>query len=82
MVIGLLAGFIWYFFPVISKKLPFLSPKKELKQVSTNATSVESVKKIDLEDVKQYFVDNEKVGKILVIQGRAVNKFKKNQRNL
>ncbi|WP_461834735.1 DUF3426 domain-containing protein [Desulfothermus sp.] len=77
VVVILISGIIWYFYPTISKKIPFLSHKKELKQISHNATKVESVKKINLEDIKQYFVDNEKIGKILVIEGRAVNKFEK-----
>lgn len=77
VVIILISGTVGYFYPLISKKIPFLSHKKGLKQISTNATKIESVKKIDLKDIKQYVVDNERIGKILVIEGRAVNRFDK-----
>ena len=38
------------------------------------------VKDVVLEDVKQYFVENEKIGKLLVIEGKAVNKSKVSKR--
>ncbi len=34
------------------------------------------LKDVFLEDVKQYFVDNEKIGKLLVIEGKVVNRSK------
>ncbi len=79
LFLGVVAGVgLWHFYPSISEKLPFLSKSKtKLKKISSNATSVEAVKKISIEDVKQYFVKNEKIGNILVIEGRAVNNFDK-----
>jgi predicted Zn finger-like uncharacterized protein len=82
VVVVILIGFIVYrFYPIISKNIPFLSSRSELKQIkqqtTTNATSIESIKNIVIEDIKQYIVENEKEGKILVIEGRAVNKFDK-----
>lgn len=35
----------------------------------------EAVRNIELSDVRQYYVDNEKAGRILVIEGKAVNRF-------
>ncbi len=35
----------------------------------------EQVKKISLESIKQYYVDNDKAGRLFVIQGKAVNLF-------
>ena len=38
---------------------------------------VDKVKNISLEDVRQYFVTNEKIGNIFVLEGKAVNRFNK-----
>ena len=37
----------------------------------------ERVRKIELKNVKQYYVPNEKVGNLFVVEGKAVNKFSK-----
>ncbi|XXJ18154.1 DUF3426 domain-containing protein [Desulfovibrio caledoniensis] len=37
----------------------------------------ERVRKIELKNVKQYYVANEKVGNLFVVEGKAVNKFSK-----
>ncbi|MGE9986259.1 zinc-ribbon and DUF3426 domain-containing protein [Desulfovibrio sp. SGI.169] len=48
------------------------------RQVKAPPTEQELAKKIELltmRNVRQYYVDNEKVGKVFVIEGRVVNEF-------
>ncbi len=48
------------------------------RQVETPPTEQELAKKVELltmRNVRQYYVDNEKVGKVFVIEGRVVNEF-------
>lgn len=49
-----------------------------VRQVKAPPTEQELAKKIELltmRNVRQYYVDNEKVGKVFVIEGRVVNEF-------
>ena len=49
-----------------------------VRQVETPPTEQERAKKVELltmRNVRQYYVDNEKVGKVFVIEGRVVNEF-------
>jgi len=41
------------------------------------ADMTEQVKNIYLEGIRQYYVDNDKVGRIFVVEGKAVNQFDK-----
>ncbi len=76
-IVIVLFGLIgWNYYPQIKNKLPFFQSKSKIKQKNTGS-SIESIKNIVIQDVKQYFVDNEKEGKILVIEGKVVNKFNK-----
>lgn len=62
----------------LKSKIPYISTKNEIKQRPQNATNnIDAVKYISLEDIKQYMVENDKIGKILVIEGKAVNNFNK-----
>ncbi len=81
MLVGMICGLIlmgiagWYLYPMVSGY--FSKKQKNTSQSSTNSTgtSLDAIKKIALEDVKQYFVKNDMVGNLLVIQGKAVNHF-------
>jgi len=54
--------------------LPWLAPKPTSQEVPP-ARSSEEVARIVLENVRQYFVTNEKAGQLFVIEGLAVNRF-------
>ncbi|WP_272698980.1 DUF3426 domain-containing protein [Desulfovibrio sp. Fe33] len=45
--------------------------------VAPGESPAERVRKIELKNVKQYYVANEKVGNLFVVEGKAVNKFSK-----
>lgn len=64
-------------FTDLKSKIPFLTSPSKIKQKSEqNATlPLDVVKEISLEELKQYTVENDKIGKILVIEGKAVNNF-------
>ncbi len=66
----------WILYPHLIKYLP--SHKKTPAPSSNSTTSsLSEIKKIGLEDIKQYMVENDLIGKLLVIQGKAVNHFDK-----
>ncbi len=83
LIVGIICGFIlmgvagWYLYPMVSKYFPKKEKKINQTTAASNGTSLDAIKKIALEDVKQYFVKNDIVGKLLVIQGKAVNHFNK-----
>ncbi|BDV01361.1 hypothetical protein TDMWS_14460 [Thermodesulfomicrobium sp. WS] len=56
--------------------IPWLAPKPSA-EVSTTRPGAftEEVARIVLENVRQYFVNNEKEGQLFVIEGQAVNRF-------
>ncbi len=64
------AGYI--FFPQIKAKF---FPEKKGEVGLSQKQIEEKVKNISLENVKQYFVNNSKIGELFVIEGEAVNKF-------
>ncbi len=67
-----LVGFGYYFFmPTLQKDAAKDQKAEETEQVITT----EQIKDFSLENVKQYYVDNEKVGKLFVVQGKVVNNF-------
>jgi len=78
MIMGLVAllvlgGLAYYF-------LPQFMGREEPEQVAApegteEVITTEQIKNFSLEDVKQYYVDNEKVGKLFVVQGKVVNNF-------
>ena len=59
------------------KKLKILKKEEKLKEKQKEKIDVEKVKNISLEDVRQYFVTNEKIGNLFVVEGKAVNRFNK-----
>jgi len=44
-------------------------------ETAPGESPAERVRKIELKNVKQYYVPNEKVGNLFVVEGKAVNKF-------
>ncbi len=73
MLLVLLAAAGYFFLPWFMDK-----DKDEVKQPAEATEAVittEQIKNFALEDVKQYYVDNEKVGKLFVVQGKVVNNF-------
>ena len=44
-------------------------------EVAPGESPADRVRKIELKNVKQYYVANEKVGNLFVVEGKAVNKF-------
>lgn len=56
--------------------IPWLAPKPGAEVALTPpGASSEEVARIVLENVRQYFVNNEKEGQLFVIEGQAVNRF-------
>lgn len=74
--VGLLLGLavLYYMAPGLFGK--FLSLGKSGPDEKTEAFSTDQIKDFALKDVTQYYVDNEKVGKLFVVQGKVVNNFK------
>jgi hypothetical protein len=79
LLLALLAAAAYYFFPQVQ---PFLPPwvNQRLAAVGGEQPKLQKnenagVESISLIDVRQYFVSNDKVGQLFVIEGRAVNGF-------
>ncbi len=74
------AAFAVYFFvPSVSGLVDgMLNKEKGEEEVLENKEMQKAaIENIHLENVRQYFVSNEKVGQIFVIEGKAVNRFEK-----
>ncbi len=66
----------YFLFPGLVSDLPFVRGGESGSDLSQKAVAdIEEVKDIALQDVRQYFVNNEKVGELFVIEGSAVNNF-------
>ncbi len=71
----------WFGYPLVQEFLQKSAPKQEepVKGDPASApqpvTNKELVEKIILEDVRQYFVENEKTGQLFVVEGKVVNGF-------
>lgn len=77
MVMGLVAllvvgGLAYYFLPLF---MGGEEPEEEQPAETEQVITTEQIKNFALEDVKQYYVDNEKIGKLFVVQGKVVNNF-------
>ncbi|EGB15714.1 MJ0042 family finger-like protein [Pseudodesulfovibrio mercurii] len=61
------------------KNVPFVgqmfTEKPGGEEAAPGESPAERVRKIELKNVKQYYVANEKVGNLFVVEGKAVNKF-------
>jgi len=72
--LALAGGGVYFLAPgLVGKYLPF---GKSAGEEKPEAFSTDLIKDFALKDVTQYFVDNEKAGKLFVIQGKVVNNFK------
>lgn len=70
-----LAG-VWQFAPqYLNLRLPGAGTGQGDQPAVPAAELAEQVKKISLEGIKQYYVENDKAGRLFVIQGKAVNLF-------
>ena len=72
LLLLLAGGYVYY--PQLKASLPFLggtSLPTSLSQKQDDALS--DLSQITFTDVRQYMVDNEKIGKLLIIEGKAVN---------
>lgn len=78
ILVVLLVGGGYFLLPQLQQILPFLdsAPDKE-EPVQKEAAPEAEVKDIELQNVRQYFVNNEKIGELFVIEGKAVNNFSK-----
>ena len=77
-----LAGIIvtgYFFYPQLKEALPFLAGEQQI-QTDVNqkqgkgGSKDKDVQEIALRNVRQYMVENEKIGQLLVIEGKAENK--------
>jgi predicted Zn finger-like uncharacterized protein len=78
LLLIMLIGGAFFLFPKLQGVLPFLdSAQEKEKPAQVEATPEAEVKDIELQNVRQYFVNNEKIGELFVIEGKAVNNFSK-----
>ncbi len=76
LVLGLIGGAAWFFKVFEAERGGPAAPAKPASSAPTAAESAaEAVKNISLENVRQYYVNNEKIGQLFVIEGKAVNNF-------
>ncbi|ACV68154.1 DUF3426 domain-containing protein [Desulfohalobium retbaense] len=74
LLILVLAGAGWYYWGGL-QGVPFLPGDQNPQQTAVTPPTDAELSKIELRDVRQYFVDNEKLGDLFVIEGKAVNTF-------
>jgi predicted Zn finger-like uncharacterized protein len=73
LVVALGAG-AYVLYPAWMHWIPFLDAGQSQQTVpQKEETSRSAIKNIELRDVSQYMVQNEKIGRLLVIEGKAVN---------
>ncbi|MDQ7032264.1 MAG: DUF3426 domain-containing protein [Desulfonauticus sp.] len=73
LVLFAIGGSAYFFFPQIKS---FIVPNSQKKNSNLEKKlQEEKVKNIALENVKQYFVKNIKIGELFVIEGEAINRF-------
>ncbi len=73
MLLVLLGAAAYYFLPqLMEKKAEIVTEEGD---TAESVITTEQVKNFSLEEVKQYYVDNDKIGKLFVVQGKVVNNF-------
>ncbi len=73
LLIVLLAAGYWSF-PQLKSRLPFFGEGSQPSSLSRKTGApLNDLSQITFTDVRQYLVDNEKIGRLLVIEGKAVN---------
>lgn len=73
MLLVLLGAAGYYFLPQLMEKKAEVADDEADKTEAVITT--EQIKNFSLEEVKQYYVDNDKIGKLFVVQGKVVNNF-------
>ncbi len=74
----IVAGSLYVSLPKIAEHvyIPFISSERDAEEVPQKAVfTEEDVRDISLENVRQYFVSNDDIGQLFVVEGRAVNDF-------
>ncbi|BBD07864.1 DUF3426 domain-containing protein [Desulfovibrio ferrophilus] len=74
LLLLLLAGGGLYFF---APGVIGMAPEEQETQAEDPMLMAEQVKNIYLEGIRQYYVDNDKTGRVFVVEGKAVNQFDK-----
>lgn len=75
LVCGIGVGAVWFLAPGMLGMGGEEMESAETQGGDQAMDMAEQVKKISLESIKQYYVENDKAGRLFVIQGRAVNLF-------
>ncbi|WP_457570904.1 DUF3426 domain-containing protein [Desulfovulcanus sp.] len=77
VLLGVAGAGVYYFFPQIKQFIPGLNFTGQVQEglEQKQEKNEEKVKNISLENVRQYFVTNEKIGQLFVVEGQAVNRF-------
>lgn len=80
-ILSILTLGVYFALPMLDDKginIPFISSHEEktLLPQQTEFTE-EDVKDISLENIRQYFVNNDRTGQLFVVEGQAVNNFNK-----
>ncbi len=78
LLLLIIAGSLYVTLPRIAEHvyIPFISSERDTEEVlMIEAFSEEDVRDISLENVRQYFVSNDDIGQLFVVEGRAVNEF-------
>lgn len=69
-----LAVAAYLYYPDLKTWLPFLSQSSTVTELSRKTEDgLNDLSQIDFTDVRQYMVDNEKIGRLLIIEGKAIN---------
>lgn len=68
LALALAGGGAWYF-------MPSLFGEKEQTPPPNQPSKADLIRNFDLHNVRQYYVNNEKVGQVTVIEGKVVNRF-------
>ena len=74
----IIAGSLYVALPKIAQHvyIPFISSERDTEEVPQKEVfTEEDVQDISLENVRQYFVSNDDIGQLFVVEGRAVNEF-------
>ncbi|MFW5730391.1 MAG: DUF3426 domain-containing protein [Desulfonatronovibrionaceae bacterium] len=74
VLLGLL---IYFLLPEYGNNLniPFMPSEEKQETTDKQEFTEEDVKNISLENIRQYFVSNDKIGQLFVIEGQAINNF-------
>ncbi|NCC24655.1 MAG: DUF3426 domain-containing protein [Deltaproteobacteria bacterium] len=70
---------LWMYYPLLKPHFPSWmggdDTVSQVEQAVDPAMAAAQVRDISLENVRQYTVNNEKIGRLFVIEGKAVNRF-------